>query len=352
MSRITIVASLGLALAALGCAKGEEPEDGGTGGAPATGLAAYDHRRVIKLSADTPADYAIAFELDHAALVESERALADGSDVRVAYEDGDDFVEIDRVADTAFGWGSDNTVIWFRTQGEGLHYVFYGEPEPEGAPLADAANIFDAYEPFDGEDVPDDYTIYEIGGGVGSASMREGALRVSGAAGDISGSSDSMVLVAQEMSDDFAIEICVRNVAGSLGAGAKAGGLMIRQSPLEDARFTMIGLSDAPRQRFTATRPIEGDSISRSTIDVDEVFPQLFRVERDGDTFNMLYSEDAITWASLGDPTMLEVLDPVLVGFPIANLSSGDAHVEIDYLRTRPVVRPTPTAELGAEEEQ
>ncbi len=113
----------------------------------------------------------------------------------------------------------------------------------------------------------------------------------------------------------------------------------------------MVGLADTPRQRFTATRAIDGDDVATAAVDVPDSFPQLFSVRREGSNYSMSYSDDAITWVSLGDVQAVDMLDPVLVGIPLANRSAGTGHVEIDYLRTRTTVLPTPTAELGAEEE-
>ena len=328
---------------ATGCAQADVPPGGG-GGAGATGLAAYAHRRAIELGGDTPTDLAIGFAIDHAALVSDGRALEDGSDLRIGYE-GE---EIDRVLDTATSWNTARTVIWFRTQGVGQHFVYYGEDAPAEV-MADPSRVFDSYEGFDGTELADGWTLHEIGIGVGSATVGDGAARLTGAAGDIADTADDMVFLAQSITGDFALDISIRSVSGSLGGGSKAGGLMVRQSPLPDARFAMIGLADSPRQRLTASRPIDGDPVVAAAVDVADQFPQLFSVRRVGSAFSMAYSEDAVTWISLGDTLTVEMLDPVLVGFPLANRSAGNANLEIDYVRSREIVLPTPTVALGPE---
>lgn len=344
------VSACGIPGLTLGCAKGDAPPpDEGAGGEAPTGLEAYAHRRVIKLSPSTPDDYAIAFEIDHAALVAGEISLGDGSDVRVVYETEDETIEIDRVLEPASSWNDDHSIVWFRTRGPGTHYVYYGEDEPEPV-LSDPARVFDAFEDFDGEALPDGWTLHEIGSASGSASVSDGAARVSGSAGDIGGTGDDMLLLAKEMTGDFTVDISIRGIGGSLGAGAKAGGLMVRQSPLADARFAMIGLVDAPRQRMVASRPVDGESVASASIDIPEAFPQLFSIERRGDAFSTWFSDDGVNWVSIGDTTTVEMLNPVLVGFPLANLSAGSANIEVDYVRERTIVLPTPTADLGAEE--
>lgn len=334
---------------ALGCAKAEAPPDEGQGGEAPTGLSAYGYRRVVKLSPSTPDGYAIAFEIDHRALVSRESALEDGSDLRVVYETADERREIDRVLEPSSSWNDDRTVIWFRTAGPGTHYVYYDEDEPE-AVMADPARVFDDFEGFDGEALPEDWTLYEIGAATGSASISDGAARVSGSAGDIVGNQDDMLLFAKEVIGDFAMDISIRAIGGSLGGGAKAGGLMVRQSPLQDARFAMIGLVDTPRQRIVASREIDGDDVLSAAIDIPDSFPQRFSIERRGASFSTWFSDDGVNWVSIGDTQTVEMLNPVLVGFPLANLSAGSANIEVDYIRTRTLVLPTPTAELGAEE--
>ena len=140
-----------------------------------------------------------------------------------------------------------------------------------------------------------------------------------------------------------------RDVTGSLGGGSKVGA-MVRQSPLEDSRFAMIGISDTPDLRFLASRTIEGENVETASLDFPRSFPQLFSVVREGASYSMTYSDNGIVWAAIGDPLEVEMLDPVLVGIPLANLSAGMGKVEIDYVRARTVVLPTPTAQLGAEQ--
>ena len=161
---------------ALGCATGDDPPPGPD---VLPGLDGYRHRRVIKLSSSTPEDFAIAFELDHAALVGDGKALEDGSDVRIGYEQGEDRYEIDRVLDTVTAWNENRAVIWFRTQGAGDHYVYYGHDNPEEA-MEDPNRVFDGYEAFDGPDVPEGWEVTTVGNAEGSASVTNGAVSLSG----------------------------------------------------------------------------------------------------------------------------------------------------------------------------
>jgi signal peptidase I len=82
--------------------------------------AGYGYRQridVVASTADAPGDYTVPFTIDHAALVASGLALANGDDLRVLRWDGAVWTELDRVLDDASSWGTAGTTINFRTVG-------------------------------------------------------------------------------------------------------------------------------------------------------------------------------------------------------------------------------------------
>jgi hypothetical protein len=210
--------------------------------------------------------------------------------------------------------------------------------------------VFELFDGFEAAELDAAWTARFIGGATGEARIEDGAARVSTVSGDIGGTSDSLSFLGRELSGDFVVDVAVRGHGGSLGAASKVGGAMVRQSPLADARFVMLSGQTTPEARVRGVRPIDGDEAELSASLADLPYPQLFSVRRLGDEFSVSYSDDAVTWIGVGDEADVSMLDPVLVGFPIANISAGSGHVDVEYFRVRQAVVPAPTAALGDEE--
>ncbi|MBN1373651.1 MAG: DUF2341 domain-containing protein [Anaerolineaceae bacterium] len=114
-----------------------------------------------------PAGYSVRVTLDTAALTAAGKLLADGNDLRVAWLDGANYVQLDRVAETAFN--SASTEIWFRLQAplasgavDSSYILYYGNPSA-GAPPADPANVYLLWDGFDGPAL--NTTLWSISGG-------------------------------------------------------------------------------------------------------------------------------------------------------------------------------------------
>ncbi len=101
-----------------------------------------------------PSGYSVRAVLDTEGLVSAGKLQAGGDDLRIAWYNGTEMVELDRVAETAFN--SAATEIWFATQEpipaetRDLHYyLYYGNPSA-GSPPADPAEVYALWDTFDG----------------------------------------------------------------------------------------------------------------------------------------------------------------------------------------------------------
>jgi regulation of enolase protein 1 (concanavalin A-like superfamily) len=351
-SRSTAYALL-LAAVATGCAEGDAPPEGEAGAPPVPGpFDAFRFRREISVTAGTPAGYSIALVFDHAALVAEEKSEADASDLVLAYDDGTELAEIDRVLEPTSEWNSASTVLWFRTGGDGAHFLYYDRRGGTGAPKADPAAVFDFFDDFEGNELAEGWNGHFIGGATGDVVLDSGAARLRGISGDIGGTSDNFSFFARDVEGDFVVDVAIRGAGASLGAMSKVGGVMVRQSPLPDARFVMLAGQQTPGARVRGVRDVDGNEADLTSQAADIPYPQLYSVRRHGDELSVSYSDDAITWIGVGQAAAVELLDPVLVGVPLANLSGGTGHVDTEYFRVRASVLPAPKAELGDEQAQ
>ena len=127
-----------------GCAAGTPSEDDGAGGSEASSTGSSmqaGYTRALAIGSEAPAGYALSVSFDHASLVDEGKAQADGSDLRIRYNDGEETVEIDRVLDVYSSWNATKTVVWFKSQGAGEYTLHYGDNVEEPV-LADATKVF------------------------------------------------------------------------------------------------------------------------------------------------------------------------------------------------------------------
>ncbi len=111
----------------------------------------WNYSSVITVTAsmsDIPVGYPVAVTFNHALLVASGKSLANGDDVRVVYDSGGTWVELDRVLDSASAWNTASTRLWFSVQtpltalsSDNHYYLYYGNPVASSPP-ASAANVF------------------------------------------------------------------------------------------------------------------------------------------------------------------------------------------------------------------
>jgi hypothetical protein len=351
-------------LAGLGaCAQGIE-DDGDDPDEPPTGTSVYKYKRDIELSEGAPEGYAVHIDFDHAQLVTDAKALATGDDVRVFFKDDLGEAELDRVVDPASGWNKPTTRVWFRTvqapQGVFVYTFAYGKGSAENPPQ-NGVNVFDFYDDFEDGTLDPTWTLSAIGGGTFDEAVldpaspdyieQEGYARVGGVGADIGDVSDSFVFLQRTMNGDFAVEVEMLDVSGSLGAVAKMGGVMIRQNDTADARYMAATLVNTPRERSSSVRSSDGAVAQATNFPAEDMFPQFLAVQRIGTSVSTRYTENGFTWIPLGNPATIDFGEPVIAGVPFSNASGDDGYAHIGSIRYRRLVNPEPSATLAAEDQ-
>ena len=105
-------------------------------------------------SAAAPDEYTLPVTIDHAALVASGLARADGDDVRLLRWDGATWTELDRVLDVESAWNTADTTLWFRTTDPiaaattSTYWLYFGN-DLAAAPAADPENVWLLTEDFE-----------------------------------------------------------------------------------------------------------------------------------------------------------------------------------------------------------
>lgn len=127
----------------------------------------------------------VRLEFDHAALVSSEGARIDGSNVQVFVSDGSSEQEIDRVLDPGSRWNDAQTRIWFNLNaeipaGQTVDQRYYLVVHPSvSSPKADASELFLAFDAFDDATLNASMwaaTAQAVGPGEQSAEITDGSL--------------------------------------------------------------------------------------------------------------------------------------------------------------------------------
>ncbi|MBI5360998.1 MAG: laminin G domain-containing protein [Planctomycetes bacterium] len=104
-----------------------------------------------------PANYSIALTFDHASLVTANQALSNGDDVRVIYQSGANFLELNRIAEDDFAstWNTSATKIWFKSpvqisasSSDSNYYLYYGI-STVGPPPEEHKYVFLYYDDFE-----------------------------------------------------------------------------------------------------------------------------------------------------------------------------------------------------------
>lgn len=133
------------------------------GGEPRAALAqswwncSYEYRcqlTVTTSSAAAAAGYPVSISFDHAALVSAGKAQSDGDDVRIAYWNGANWVERDRLADSGTSWNTASCQPFFplaaalgANSSDSNYYLYYGNAAA-AAPPADPSTLYHLYDDF------------------------------------------------------------------------------------------------------------------------------------------------------------------------------------------------------------
>jgi nitrogen fixation-related uncharacterized protein len=153
----------------------------------------YAYRRVVTIvnNAASPlsANYTLSVAMDTESLVSSGKLMTSGNDLRVVYDSGSSWVELDREVD---GMNTSSTQVWFKTQASipanssnNNYYIYYGNPN-SGIPPANQSRIYLWFDDFNRANEPDvtSETSYGVKTGGGTWSIENGTLKNVGASGD------------------------------------------------------------------------------------------------------------------------------------------------------------------------
>lgn len=135
------------------------------------------------------ANYTLSVTVDTASLISSGKLMPNGNDLRIAYNSGTSWVELDREVDNI---NSPSTQIWFKIQApisanssDNSYYIYYGNPNA-GSPPANESNVYLWFDDFNRANEPDitTETAYQVKTGGGTWSIENDTLENVGANGD------------------------------------------------------------------------------------------------------------------------------------------------------------------------
>ncbi|MFW9820897.1 MAG: DUF2341 domain-containing protein, partial [Candidatus Thorarchaeota archaeon] len=118
----------------------------------------WQYRKIINIttgSTAVPSNYSISLTFDHASFVNLGKSLANGDDIRIVYNTGSDWNDLDRVLDSSSSWNNDSTTIWFKIQTsiaassfDSNYYLYYGN-ELAVLPPNNSSKVFLFYDGFE-----------------------------------------------------------------------------------------------------------------------------------------------------------------------------------------------------------
>lgn len=336
---------------------------GGSGGFPGSDAAVllpYAYRRRLHVEASNgqlPTGLTVSFELDHAALVAAGKCAADGHDLRVLRRESGKLVEVTRVLALGASWASATTRIEFSlladvtTPTDDSYYVYYGDNEA-GMADEDRSHVYLVWDDFEDGTLDPHWKLSQIGGAVGLLNQDAGKLHIEALGDDIGGTSDELVLVSREVSGDFVADCRVAASGGALGADAKVGGVMVRQSLDAGSQQRIAAPMNGAAAFTNAYRVAPGGDTAQDTVPGPNPIPAFARVTRLGQSSRAWRSADGESWEEIGTAmTFTGLSDPVRVGVPLANRDTKSlGWVDVDWFRVRRWVEPAPSVTLDAEE--
>lgn len=341
---------------------GGEGGAGGSGGSGGLPSWPYPYRRPIAITtgaAEVPPDYSIAIQLDHASLVQSNKSLPNGDDVRIYHESGGVFEELHRRLDPTSAWNTGTTTLWFRLKAgipasatSTRYFLFYGDPAAP-VPKVDGSEVYLFWDDFTSPSLDPDWTLLPIGGATGMASLTGVAVAITAMTGDIWGTADSFVFLYRTVTGDFMADAVVTAVAGESGPSGKLGGVMIRESEESNSRHRLMSPVYSAKARTNSYRLQDGGSTSEQIVSGSLNVPEIDHVTRIGDRSSAFFTTAGQAFKELGDEITVPAPLPtkVLVGIPVANVSVGSVTVTVDWFRIRRLVDPEPKASLLPEED-
>lgn len=286
-------------------------------------------------------NYTVCVTLDTASLVSAGKMLSDGSDLRIVYLSGDNWIELDR---EVIHMNTTTTQIWFATQtpiepsqSDENYYIYYGNPSAVNPP-EDKNRIYLLWDDFSGTSLDGDKWASAAGSG-GSVSVSGGILSV-----------DRANVISQNNNfTNILIESKSRGVAKEVSFFLRATGQTFDQFATSygfhnwylanNWAFT-ITLQDV-QKAYDSTKPITQGTwyIHRFTI-----FDYTIKIYRYDLNYNLLAGPVAWTDAS-------STYASGYIGFRVDGGGSGERVAEYDWVKVRKYMEPEPLTFLGVEEE-
>jgi hypothetical protein len=181
----------------------------------------YRRRATIVNNVASPLDigYSVCVTMDTASLVSAGKMLASGNDLRVAYQSGSNWIELDR---EVIDMNSASTQVWFKNRAkigangsDSSYYVYYGNPSA-GSPPSNKSNVYLWFDDFNRADKPDitTETSYGLKTGGGSWSIENNTLKNVGAAGD-----PNKLIITATGNVNASVDMLVKIDVASFGGG-------------------------------------------------------------------------------------------------------------------------------------
>jgi len=318
---------------------------------------AYRRRLSVAAASGAPAGASLVLRFDHQALVAAGKARKDGNDVRVFRKAGGPSAELHRVLDPVSSWERSDTTLWFRAQAaigtlaDESYYLYFGDPGA-GDPPADANQVYAFFDGFEGTALATGWVGAPIGSATGTFSVGKGVLRIEGATGDIWDQADNFLFLHRAMSGSFVLDALVTSSGGSASGWAKLGGVMLRESAAKGARNRIASPVNGGWSITSSYRLATDGTTLEAAKSGAKLVPQYVRLARRFDAARAWHSADGINFTELGSETQFtgSLPDSLLIGIPLANMSSSKGFVEVDWFRARTLVEPEPAVTEQLEE--
>ena len=118
----------------------------------------YGYRKKITINNNVdkslPQGYSVNYAFDHTLLVNQNKSLSSGDDIRIVYWNGVINVELDRVLDENSTWNNSATKIWFKTQSSldalesDENYYLYYNYSSASSPPTNKNNVYALWDDF------------------------------------------------------------------------------------------------------------------------------------------------------------------------------------------------------------
>lgn len=275
---------------------------------------------------------------------------ADGSDIRFS-ADADPGVNIPYYIESWNNTG--NSLVWVKVPSIPAGTttpisLYYGNALATDA--SNSGNTFEFFDHFDDGTLAPEWTVSNIGSGIGSASESGSTLRIDATQSWylVYSNDDFVYLHLSGSYDNVLIESLTTNSGGYSASLAMFGGVQMRQSTARNSRFTFCAPQHQINKVVNRYRLDDGTSTSYSGSNTTAFY---CRISRTGNSSRSWFSVDGNVWNELGSERTFTtpLSNPVLFG-PFLGASSNSPHfVELDWFRIRKYASTEPTSSIQSE---